>query len=210
MGTYGKDCKYDIVKEIFSEVMDMDKLQMSLIGAGLLSLSQLINSSNLTVNSCRNNTEGEQTGNVPFSMQPGMELSDFTSNKYNISFKYPKEWSKNPRYEDKYEGTNGFFEVGDFSGIGDTIDAAVKDQIDEDYKPYGSNPVVRSFVVDGEPARVIYPSSDQQAFYRDRDIAIVVQYPRPIMVDGQQYDYVVIWTNRENVSLILSTLKFTS
>ena len=178
----------------------MDKLTVSLVGASVLGISQLLNHQKAGYN----REAMSKSDDIPV----GMPLSEFTSNKYMISFKYPKGWVKNPRYEDKYEGESGFFEVGDFSGIGENIDEAVKTQINEDYEPYGKNPIIRSFVIQGQPVRVIYPSSDQMSFFKDRDTAIVVQYPEPITIDGQQFDYVVIWTTKDNVPLILSTLRF--
>jgi len=183
----------------------MDKLTLSLIGVSILGVSQLLSPHKEVYNKEDHNREavGQNSG-IP----AGISLSEFTSNRYKISFKYPKSWVKNPRYEDKYEGENGFFEVGDFSGIGENIDEAVKTQVNESYKPYGSNPIIRSFIVEGQPVRVIYPSNDQEPFYKDRETAIVVQYPQPITVDGQKFDYAVIWTSRDFVPLILGTLKF--
>lgn len=187
-------------KTLFSEVMNMNKLRLSLMGAGLLGIAQLVNG-HQEVHYRASEEEMEV-------IQPGILLNQFTSKEYKVSFKYPKGWVENPRYEDKYEGKDGFFEVGAFAGVGETIDEAVKMQIDEPYKPYGNNPVVRSFTADGQPARVIYPSDDQSDFYKDRDTAIVVQYPEPIKIDDKIFDFVVIWTLKEYVPLILSTFKF--
>lgn len=193
------------MKVYLSEVIIMDKLSLSLIGIGVLGLSQYLSGFNIEGKAV--NREAKEEQDMEYTM-PGIALDEFVSKRYGIEFKYPKSWSKNPRYEDKYEGASGFFEVGDFAGVGETIDEAVKMQIDESYRPYGSNPVVRSFTVDGEPARVIYPSKDQSAFYNDRETAIVVKYPKPREIDGVLYDYVVIWVSKEYVPLILSTFKF--
>lgn len=191
---------------IFSEVMMMDKIDVSLIGLGIIAATQLVGS--LT----HNNANDEKLIREEMQQQqefiiPGIALNEFVSARYKVNFKYPKSWNKNPRYEDKYEGETGFFEVDTFEGTND-IDAAVKEQINEYYKPYGSNPTVRSFIVDGQPAKVIYPSEDQAEFYKDRDAAIVIKYPEPITIDGQQFDYVVIWVTKEYVPLIISTFKF--
>lgn len=191
---------------IFSEVMMMDKIDVSLIGLGIIAATQLVGS--LTHNKADDEKliRGEMQQQQEFII-PGIALNEFVSTRYRVKFKYPKSWNKNPRYEDKYEGETGFFEVGTFEGT-DDIDAAVKEQINEYYKPYGSNPTVRNFIVDGQPARVIYPSEDQAEFYKDRDAAIVIKYPEPITIDGQQFDYVVIWVTKEYVPLIISTFKF--
>lgn len=181
----------------------MDKKIIPIIGLSTLAVNYLVRNSNQSV------TKGERNENsVQEVIIPGMMLDEFVSTRYQVSFKYPKDWVKNPRYADKYEGTTGFFEIGDFSGIGENIDQAVQQQINEAYQPYGSNPTVRSFVVDGQPARVIYPSEDQSNFYNDREVAIVIQYRSPITINGEPYKYVVIWTDKDHVSLILSTFKF--
>lgn len=209
---------------IFSEVMNMDKIDVAALGVGAFAAVQLINNfinqdnshmrSLMRAESMEIQDLANQSGNNPVSdttdeaIVPGIALNEFESNKYKIKFKYPRSWTKNPRYEDKYEGTSGFFEIGDFTGIGENIDQAVQAEINEENKPYGSNPTVRRFIVDGQPARVIYPSEDQSSFYNDRDVAIVVQYPQAIEIEGRIYDYVVIWASREYVPLILSTLRF--
>lgn len=198
----------------------MDKMEASVLGIGIFAVAKLFNStisqdSHSGIGSMMREEAAEienlssqvSSGNSQ-TMEPGIPLSEFVSNKYKISFKYPSSWTVNPRYEDKYEGKSGFFEVGDFDGQGDNIDAAVESQIKEDYKPYGSNPTVRRFIVDGQPARVIYPSADQPDFFIDREAAIVVQYPKDTVINGKDYDYVVIWTSRDYVPLIVSTLKF--
>lgn len=183
----------------------MDQKNLSILGIGVLAASQLLGS---FMNKKLTDKEmAREETNMEYVV-PGIALNEFVSPRYKISFKYPRGWSKNPRYEDKYEGETGFFEVGDFSGVGNNIDEAVNQDINEPYKPYGSNPVIRKFVVDGQPARVIYPSSDQSDFYKDRDAAIIVQYPEPITIDGKPFNYVIIWASKDYIPLIVSTLKF--
>lgn len=197
----------------------MDKKEASMLGIGIITaikaVNDLLNKDNNHMRELMR-SEAEDIANISNGMNsnsnenviPGIALSEFVSSKYKISFKYPRGWTKNPRYEDKYEGKNGYFEVSDFSGVGENIDEAVNMQVKEEYKPYGSNPIIRKFVVDGQPARVIYPSQDQPQFFKDRDTAIVIQYPKPITVNGGKYDYAVIWTTREFAPLIISTFKF--
>ena len=191
------------------------------VGVGIFAAWQLANSGKNNEGNMRcalrsDNMESGVSQNInsmsemttPEAITPGILLDEFVSRKYQISFKYPRAWRKNPRYEDKYEGETGYFEVGDFESDNENIDEAVQEQVDEDYKPYGENPTIRRFVVDGQPARVIYPSEDQPDFFKDRDAAIVVQYPQPITVDGDTYRYVVIWATPQYIPLIISTFKF--
>lgn len=205
----------------------MDKINTSVLGIGVgifatlkianslknkenvEDMNAILRTENMDMQSASTQNTNEMEGSIGTeSIMPGIALNEFTSNRYQISFKYPRTWNKNPRYEDKYEGQSGFFEVGDFEGIGQNIDEAVKQQIDEDYRPYGTNPTIRRFVADGQPIRVIYPSADQPDFFKDREAAIVIQYPKPITLDGEPYDYAVIWATPQYIPLIISTLKF--
>ena len=86
----------------------MNPKTMSVLGLGALAASSLF----------RNNRVDAK----PEFTIPGILVNTFVSEKYKVSFDYPKTWVKNPRYEDKYEGVTGFFEVSDFSGIGENID----------------------------------------------------------------------------------------
>lgn len=194
-------------REFFSEVIEMDKVNASLLGIGLLIASRLTQNVSHINNENSEGVKRVEEGEMEF-IKPGLALSEFQSNRYKIEFKFPKGWTKNPRYEDKYEGENGFFEVGDFSGVGENIDEAVNTQINEFYKPYGNSPTIRKFVVDGQPARVIYPSSDQLEYYKDREAALVLKYPEPVIIDGKTFDYVVIWASKAYIPLIISTLRF--
>lgn len=180
----------------------MNKNIVSIMGLGILAYGNLVRGNS----KLEDNVREENTSSIP----AGIPLNEYTSDLYKISFKYPRSWSQNPRYEHKYEGKTGFFEVSDFTGTGENIDEAVNNMINEPYKPYGNNPIVRSFIVDGQPARVIYPSDDQNSFFNDRDVALVVKYKQPIEADGETYDYVVIWSTREYMPLIISTFKFVS
>ena len=184
----------------------MDKKVISLIGLGVLVASGLLKENDKITRSTRSSEE--HNDNDQELIVPGIATNEFISERYKIAFRYPKSWNKNPRYADKYEGTTGFFEVSDFSGVGENIDEVVNTQINEAYKPYGSNPTVRNFMVDGQPARVIYPSADQSEFFEDREEALVVQYKEPNVIDGIPYKYVVIWATKEYMPLIISSFRF--
>ena len=184
----------------------MDKIDISLLGLGIIAATQLVG--NLTHNRANDEMLTREEMQQQEFIIPGIALNEFVSDRYKVSFRYPKGWEKNPRYEDKYEGETGFFEIDAFEGVSGDIDETVKQEINEYYKPYGSNPTIRSFVVDGQPARVIYPSEDQSDFFKDRDAGIIIKYPEPITISGQKYDFVNIWVTKDYVPLILSTFKF--
>ena len=142
-------------------------------------------------------TRGEQDANY----------KTFRSPLYDVTFKYPADWTKNPNYEERYDGPSGFFEVSELESFGRSIDQVTKQEIDIPIKPYGTRPEVISTELDGEPARIIMPSSDQQKVF-DREVAIIVKNKRPVSEGSDIYDYTVIWTNRDNLQTILDSFKF--
>lgn len=200
----------------------MDKKLATMIGVGICACSKLMQDKDHKLTraaSYNENNANEAMGPGPvISISPAgggspvninnVPLDEFESERYRISFKYPRGWRRNPRYEDKYEGKTGFFEVTDFESNQDNIDAATKQEISEPYSPFGSNPTVINVTVEGQPARIIYPSSDQSSYFKDRDAALIVQYPTPIKIDDKYYPFVIIWATREYIPLIASTLRF--
>lgn len=182
----------------------MNPKTISMIGLGLLAYEGIFNNMRNRAETNEVNKE-EQTEEFVI---PGVLLNEFISSRYKISFKYPKAWVKNPRYQEKYEGKTGFFEITDFSGQGSNIDQIVNQLINEPDRPYGTNPTVKNLVVDGQPARLIYPSADQNQFINDREVALVVQYKNPDVIQGMAYPYVIVWATREYMPLIASTFKF--
>ncbi|WP_054740043.1 hypothetical protein [Cellulosilyticum ruminicola] len=183
--------------------MEYDRI--STIGLCLLALKTLTSSPKVSKHDKR---ESEFLDQGMISNMSNARLDNFISEDYGVIFKYPASWNKNPRYDNKYEGIGGFFEVAGFEGNSNNIDSAIQEQINEAYKPYGSNPMVRKLTIDGQPAREIIPSEDQGTLIKDREAALVVQYKNPMIINGVPYQYIIIWTNRENLPLIIKTFKF--
>ncbi len=179
----------------------MNYKMISAIGIGALAFTSL--SGNFI-----GRREGAPKEQEPFANMLESNLDDYISDAFGITFKYPASWNKNPRYEDKYEGKSGFFEVSGYESNKDNIDSAVQEEIDEPYMPYGSKPTIKKLIVDGQPAREIIPSADQGDIITDRDTALVVQYKTPVTVEGKTYPYLIIWTNKDNLPLIIRSLKF--
>ncbi|PHV70557.1 hypothetical protein CS063_09645 [Sporanaerobium hydrogeniformans] len=161
-------------------------------------------------NESTNDNEMIDAANFPqeFVLPDFPPFNNFVSTKYRVSFKYPNTWVKNPRYADKYEGKTGFFEVSDLASAEGSIDKVVQDEINLPYKPYGSTPRVLKLRVDGQPARLIYPSSDQLAPLSDREAALIVEYKKPLISDGIPYPYVVVWSDKIHMPLIIKTFQF--
>ncbi|MEF9960286.1 MAG: hypothetical protein RR448_01705 [Niameybacter sp.] len=131
----------------------------------------------------------------------------FKSELYNITFKYPAAWTKNPNYEERYDGSEGFVEIGEIEAFNRPIDTVAKQEISIPIKPYGTKPKIMELELDGEPARVIVPSEDQNKVF-DRELAIIVKNKKPVKENGETYDYAIIWTDKANLEMILNSFKF--
>lgn len=131
----------------------------------------------------------------------------FKSNSYKISFKYPATWIKNTAYKERYEGDSGYFELGEIEAPGKNLDEVVRQEIKSPFKPYGTNPTVTDVTLDGEPAKLIIPSGDQATCF-DKETALIVKNKAPIMVDGEPYDYLMIWADQNHVDEMIASFKF--
>lgn len=148
-------------------------------------------------------------GNPPSNFRGEQEggYKNFRSPLYDVTFKYPADWVKNPNYEERYEGTSGFFEIDELESFGRPIDRVAQQEIDTPIKPYGTKPQITSLEVDGEPARLITPSADQQKVF-DREYALIIKNKKPVTQGQDIYDYTVIWTDKANVQNIIDSFKF--
>lgn len=159
----------------------------------VLGLSYLL----LNQSSAEGGFRGEQDGGK----------KNFRSPLFEITFKYPSNWVKNPDYEERYEGPEGFFQVDNIESFGRPIDQVVQQEINTPIRPYGTNPTVTSLELDGQPARLITPSEDQQKIF-DRELALIVQDKKPIAQGQEIYDYTIIWSDRANIQNIIDTFRF--
>ena len=132
----------------------------------------------------------------------------YNSGVYEITFEYPESWRKNPNYRERYEGETGFFEVADIEALGRDIDEVVRQEIESPINPYGTEPRVEAFEIDGEPARLIIPSSDQAKVF-EREAALIIQNKKPVIEGQEVYNYTIIWSDLKNIEHIIKTLKFT-
>ena len=61
--------------------------------------------------------------------------------------------------------------------------------------------------VDNQEGCLIMPSKDQTK-EMDNQAALIVKYPKPIMINEIEYNYVIIWAEKNNIQGIKNTLKF--
>jgi LysM repeat protein len=124
---------------------------------------------------------------------------------YNISFRYPAQWKK--AQPTRYTGTDGFFEVSAIFSTG-TIDDICKSEAFHRLKPYGSNPTTRSFKILGQKACFIFPSIDQTKQKNYHQAALILQYPTPILIDNETYNYFILWADQNHIVQLADTIKF--
>ena len=134
--------------------------------------------------------------------------SIYENSEYHIMLKYPSSWIPNYHYNPpKYEGYDGYFQIGAIMGEGNDLDTVTRYDITHDMRPYGLRPTVREITVDGREGRIITPSRDQATQLQELS-AIIVRYPEPILFDDEVYKYFILWANETFIEEIGESLRF--
>jgi len=141
-----------------------------------------------------------------FAANPS-ESAAYISEDYKISFKYPYSWKLNPNYIERYEGKDGFFQVGAINGENMSIDEVAKNDAFHKLQPYGSEPEIINRTIDGQEARLILPSADQPEEMKNQ-AGLIIKYPKAIKIDGSQYRYFILWADKTHIDQISNTLTF--
>ena len=131
----------------------------------------------------------------------------YTNRTYKVSLEYPSHWRLNSVYSNRYDGTDGFFQISASSGKNLSIDHIVEFDVNHFLKPYGSNPQIKKLKVQGFDARLILPSSDQ-GYEMNNQASLIVSYPKPILINNTTYYYFVLWADKNHIDDIINTLKF--
>ncbi|TDA70324.1 MAG: hypothetical protein D9V47_01950 [Clostridia bacterium] len=132
----------------------------------------------------------------------------YTNDAYHITLQYPATWQKDPRYDERYGGSDGFFAIGAVSGEGRTIDEVAEIEAYHKLQPYGSNPQITKVRVSGREGRLIWPAADQPP-EMENQAAVIVKSPAPIQVGGVTYHYVLLWADQQHIEDIARSLRFT-
>jgi TolB protein len=145
-----------------------------------------------------------------FSSSPNNpnRLGTYSNPQYKVSFNYPGSWNQIGGYDyDRFEGETGFFGVSGLGGINLTLDEATKNEYSHKLLPYGQHPVIEKLKVDGQPAKLIIPSEDQAESMKGQ-AELIVEYPVPIVIAGNTYQYFVLWADKDNIRNIIPTITF--
>ncbi|MBC2581940.1 peptidase M56 [Clostridium sp. DJ247] len=126
---------------------------------------------------------------------------------YNIKFYYPEHWVKIPGYEERYGSNGAFFQISAISGGNLSLDQVAGQEAFHQLEPYGSRPVTVSLRIQGQPARMILPSTDQPREMM-KQAALIVTYPWPIQIAGKSYEYFILWADVFHIRIIAQSLQF--
>ncbi|HEX2925875.1 MAG TPA: peptidase M56 [Ruminiclostridium sp.] len=131
----------------------------------------------------------------------------YENKTYKVSLHYSKNWKINPKYVEKYEGNDGFFQVSAYSGKGLLIDEVVQKEVNHILKPYGSNPKVTGLSIQGQEARLIMPSEDQKDEF-NHQAELIVKYPKAVKINESTYYFFILWADTSHIRQISDTLRF--
>lgn len=128
----------------------------------------------------------------------------FTSLVYRVSFPYPANWRQVS--EERYEGTDGFFQVSAISSS-DPITEVCHAEAFHPLMPYGSSPTIIHVKVQHQDACFIFPSADQPA-EMNKQSALIVRYPRPVQIGETFYNYFILFADVNHIRQMGARLSF--
>ncbi|WP_282139573.1 LysM peptidoglycan-binding domain-containing protein [Cytobacillus oceanisediminis] len=128
----------------------------------------------------------------------------YTNTTYKVTFQYPSNWRK--VNEERYEGADGFFQISAISA-GENLDEVCHGEAFHPLLPYGSMPSILKTRIQNQEACYIYPSADQPAEMLNQS-ALIVRYPTPITIQGETYNYFILWADQPHLKEIALSLIF--
>ena len=132
--------------------------------------------------------------------------SNFINPNYRVYFQYPAHWKK--VNDERYEGSDGFFQISAIFSEG-SIHEVCQNEAFHQLMPYGSNPRTIQIQIENQEACMIFPSEDQPPEMRGQ-AALIVKYPTPIQIQGNMYNYFILWVDQDHINEISSTFSFLS
>jgi TolB protein len=132
----------------------------------------------------------------------------YSSPVFGIRFEYPANWQKVPGDVERYEGVTGFFQIdGLMSSEGSTIDEIAQSEGWDRIMPYVTPIRVDSLQIQGQEVRRIRPGADFLKAVMGQ-AWLLVQLARPIQVGGESYNYLLLWTDEDQVDHMAQTMRF--
>ena len=128
----------------------------------------------------------------------------YTNDDYNICFVYPSHWKKNQ--DEKYSGLDGFFEIAAISSSNPIEDVCIHEVFSRN-RDYGTNAKFIDLKIENQEACLVYPSKDQNSSM-DNISCLIVKYPKQLTLKQKNYDYLILWVNKQYIRQIGNTLSF--
>lgn len=150
--------------------------------------------------------EGVNIQSLQWSPTAIMDVTQntYTNTTYKVSFQYPSNWRK--VNEERYEGADGFFQISAISA-GENLDEVCHGEAFHPLMPYGSLPRIVKARIQNQEACYIFPSVDQPTEMLNQS-ALIARYPIPIKIEGETYNYFILWTDQLHMKEIASSLTF--
>lgn len=143
------------------------------------------------------------------SRKPVPSTQRYNNSTYGVTFSYPSNWKPTKGYAERFSGADGFFQlIGLSSPLPSTIQSVCNDVLNHRLNPYGTRPQVQRLKIQGRPACLILPSSDQDRT-RERMATLIVRYPAPIRQNGENYNHLMLSADKEHIRQIANGLRFT-
>ncbi|MFC4558420.1 TolB family protein [Virgibacillus kekensis] len=128
----------------------------------------------------------------------------FVSQEYRVRLRYPANWQQVT--DVRFEGPDGFFQISAIASD-EPIEEVCQNEAFHPLQPYGSNPRITRTRTQGQEACFIFPSADQPA-EMENQAALIVRYPRPVQINGETYNYFVLWADEAHIDEISPTIDF--
>lgn len=132
------------------------------------------------------------------------ENGELDSDELGLTLSYPAAWEQDTDYGRwAFFGDDGFLILGLISAP-KTIDEVAADEAGHVLQPYGTEPTVEAYDVDGRDARLILPSADAPIVVESfRQAAVIAPRATPD-------DFLSLYADPDHIDAIASSLRWSS
>ncbi|MFB3163468.1 LysM peptidoglycan-binding domain-containing protein [Neobacillus sp. 179-J 1A1 HS] len=149
--------------------------------------------------------EGGSITALQWSPLPVTSLKKTYSNSvYKVRFQYPSHWQR--VNDERYEGEDGFFQISAIASD-QSIEVVCQNEAFLQLNPYGTKPRIQHTRIGSQPACLIFPSQDQPAEMNNQ-AALIVRYPNPVVIEGTEYQYFILWADQSHIIEMSTSLTF--
>jgi TolB protein len=121
-----------------------------------------------------------------------------------IKLDYPNGWINSNN--ERCEGISGFFQVSAFYSD-KTLEDVCRSEAFHKLMPYGSTPTIKVTTINDCPCCFILPDSEQIPDMRTQS-AFIIKYKFPLIVKENEYNYLLLWADKNHIYEIANSLQF--